>query len=73
MVFVSDGGGVYMGPAENVSVVLAIFKKISSARSWRVKGTSHQPAFMGSCLTIVTCVCPVYLVDELVLVFYVPF
>ena len=25
---------------------------IASAKSWSVRGESHQPAFMGSCLTI---------------------
>ena len=39
-------------PAENVSVFPAIFKKIASAKSWRVRGAFTQPAFMGSCLTI---------------------
>ena len=43
---------LYVGPAENVSVFLDIFKKIDSARSWRVRGAFTQPAFMGSCLTI---------------------
>ena len=40
------------GAAENVSVFLAIFKKIALARSWNVRGAFTQPAFMGSCLTI---------------------
>ena len=26
--------------------------RIASANSWSVRGVSHQPAFMGSCLTI---------------------
>ena len=43
---------LYVGPAENVSVFLAIFKKIASARSWKVRGAFTYPAFMGSCLTI---------------------
>ena len=25
---------------------------IASAKSWSLRGASHQPAFMGSCLTI---------------------
>ena len=46
--------------------------QIVSTKSRSVRETSHQPAFMRSCL-LATCVCPVYLVvDELVLVFYGP-
>ena len=26
--------------------------RVALAKSWSVKGASHQPAFMGSCLTI---------------------
>ena len=37
---------------------------IASARSRSVRGSSHQSAFMNSCLTLVTRVCPVYLVEE---------
>ena len=29
---------LYVGPAENVSVFVAIFKKISLGRSWSVRG-----------------------------------
>ena len=56
---------------ENASFVfLALFKHVASTRSFRMRGTFNQPAFMGSCL-LVTRVCPVYLVDTLVLVFLV--
>ena len=41
-----------VGTAENVSVFLTIFKKIASARPWRVRGAFTQTAFMGTCLTI---------------------
>ena len=34
---------------------------MTSAKSWSMRGASHQPAFMGSCL-LVTHVCPFYLV-----------
>ena len=37
-----------MRPAENVSVFVAIFKKIVLARSWRVWGAFTQPDFMSS-------------------------
>ena len=43
---------------------------IASAKSWSVRGASHQPALMVSCL-LVTRVCPVYLVERLVIVFLV--
>ena len=43
---------------------------IASAKSRSVRGASHQPAFMSSSL-LVTRICPVYLVEELVLVFLV--
>ena len=43
--------------------------QIPSAKCQSARGASHQSAFMGSCL-LVTRVCPVYLVDKLVLVFY---
>ena len=33
-------------------MLLAIFKKIASVRSWRVRGAFTQPNFMGKCLTI---------------------
>ena len=26
--------------------------RVASAKSWSVRGVSHQPVFMGSCLTI---------------------
>ena len=44
--------------------------QIASAKSRSAKGTSHQTAFMGSCL-LVTCDYPVYLIDELALMFLV--
>ena len=31
-----------------------------------MRGASHQPAYLGSCLTVIY-VCPISLVDELVL------
>ena len=47
---------LYVGLAENLSVFLAIVKKIASARYQRVRGAFTQPGFMGSCLTIIhTC------------------
>ena len=47
---------------------------IASAKSWNARGASHQPVFMGSCMAISPRVCPVYLVEEFVLlVFCVPF
>ena len=49
-----------------------IFQLIALDKSGSIRGASHQPAFMRSCL-LVTRVCPVYLVNELVLVFYPPF
>ena len=53
-VFVSDAGGVFRGKfwaggrwyPENVSVLLTIFKKIASAKSWRVRGAFTQLDFM---------------------------
>ena len=42
-----------------------------TAKSWSTRGASHQPAFMGNCLTISHMCLPVHLVDELVLVFCV--
>ena len=41
------------------------------AKSQRARGTSHLPAFMDNCL-LATRVYPIQLVDESVLVFYVP-
>ena len=38
---------------------------IVSAKSWSTRGASHQPAVM------ISCVCPVYLVEGLVIVFLV--
>ena len=35
-----------------MSVLLTIFKKIASVKSWRVRGAFTQLGFMGSCLTI---------------------
>ena len=54
--------------------------QIALAKSLSARQASHQPAFMGSCVIIsyplsshtISCVCLVYLVDELVLVFYTP-
>ena len=47
---------LYVGLAENLSLFLAIVKKIASARSQRVRGAFTQPGLMGSCLTIIhTC------------------
>ena len=44
--------------------------QIASAKSRSAKGTSRKTAIMGSCL-LVTCGYPVYLIDELALVFLV--
>ena len=41
----------------------------ASGKSRSVKGASHQPAFMDSCLT---CLSPVYLVDKLIHICSVP-
>ena len=42
-----------LGPAENASFVfLALFRHIVLGRSRSIRGASHQPAFIGSCLTI---------------------
>ena len=42
-----------LGPAKNESFVfLALFRHIVLARSRNLSGASHQPAFMGSYLTI---------------------
>ena len=47
--------------------------QIASAKSWSASGASHQPALMGNFLTIIVIrACPVYLANELVLVFYAP-
>ena len=43
---------------------------IASTKSQSERGASYQPAVMVSCL-LVTCVCPVYLVEGLVIVFLV--
>ena len=43
---------------------------IASAKSWSVRGASYQPAFIDSCLLVTYTgfyICPVYLLDELVL------
>ena len=51
MVMVS-GRRSCLGLAENASFVfLVLFRRIVLARSWSVRGASHQPAFMDSCLT----------------------
>ena len=39
-------------PETGSFVFLALFKHIASTRSGSMRGTFHQPAFMGSCLTI---------------------
>ena len=49
---------------ENVKIV-----KILSAKSRSVKEAFHHPAFIGTCPTTShTCVTPIHLVDELLLV-----
>ena len=47
------------------------YMQVGSAKSRSARGAS-QPAFMGSCLSLPPRVCYVYLVGELVLVFYTP-
>ena len=37
---------------------------IGSAKSQSARGASHQSGDMGSCLSIFTRICPVYLLDE---------
>ena len=51
------------------SKVLLNLMQITSAKSWSARGASHQPTSKTASL-LVTCVCPVYLVDELVLAIY---
>ena len=43
---------------------------IAAAKSRSARGASHQPPFMGSCLTISHTCYPAHLVDKLVLVLY---
>ena len=50
-------------------MLLVALLLIVLAKSQSTKGASLQPSFMGTWL-LVTRVCPVYLVDKLVLVFY---
>ena len=56
-----------LGTAQDASFMfLALFRHTVSTRSQSVRGASHQPLFMGSCLTINhKCLCPVYLVHKL--------
>ena len=50
---------------------LNVVMRIASAKSRSARGLYHQPAVMVSCLTISHGVCPVYLVEGLVIVFLV--
>ena len=48
-----DGAGVRQKILFRASFVfMALFRHVVSARSRSVRGAFHQPAFMGSCLTI---------------------
>ena len=50
---VARGRRSCLGPAENgYFVFLVLFRRIFLVRSRSVKGTSHQPTFMASCLPI---------------------
>ena len=50
---VARGRRSCLGPAENAYFVfLVLFRRIFSVRSRSVRGTSHQPTFMASCLAI---------------------
>ena len=50
---VARGRRSCLGPAENAYFVfLVLFGRIFSVRSRSVRGTSHQPTFMASCLAI---------------------
>ena len=63
MILVEDSVSLYLFFLEHNTELFLVVVLIASAKSQSTRGTSHQPAFMSSCLTA-SRICPVYLVKE---------
>ena len=68
MILVEDSVSLYLFFSEHNAELFLLVVLIASAKSQSMRGTSHQPAFMSSCLTncclTASRICPVYLVKE---------